>query len=154
MRSVIRKPDADGLIPLEEEIFNVEQLVGIYKLRYAESVYISFHKQGDTNEMRILPHTLTTLVENGLKHGEIHDANHPFFIQLIISDDTILFETHNKKRIGPKELSHGIGMKFLRAHLNTVYENCYNLSINEDDTFYAAELVIAIKEKVAVAVDS
>jgi two-component system LytT family sensor kinase len=151
MRSAIRKPDKDGLIPLDEEINNIEQLISIYELRYNSNVYISFIQKGDSNGMRILPHILNTLVENGFKHGELHNAEHPLMITLNISEESIFFRINNKKRIGPKELSHGIGMTYIRTHLNSVYDGRYTLTIDDTELFYTASLNIIANNTLAAA---
>jgi sensor histidine kinase YesM len=143
MRSAIRKPDQDGLIPLEEEINNIEQLISIYELRYNNNVYISFTQKGDSSGLRILPHILNTLVENAFKHGELHTAEHPLTITLNITEGNIFFRINNKKRTGPKELSHGIGMTYIRTHLNSVYEGRYTLTIDDEDSFYTVSLHIS-----------
>lgn len=44
--------------------------------------------------------------------------------------------------MGPKELSHGIGMSYLQAHLNSFYNNRYTLKIEDEDEFYFALLNI------------
>jgi LytS/YehU family sensor histidine kinase len=149
MRSAIRKPDQDGLIPLEEEINNIEQLISIYELRYNNNVYISFTQEGDSSGLRILPHILNTLVENAFKHGELHNAEHPLSIRLNIAEGNIFFGINDKKRTGPKELSHGIGMTYIRTHLNSVYEGRYTLTINDDESFYKVSLSIAAVALVA-----
>lgn len=149
MRSAIRKPDKDGLIPLDEEINNIEQLISIYELRYNSNVHISFIQKGDSNGLRILPHILNTLVENGFKHGELHNADHPLMITLNISEGNIFFQINNKKRTGPKELSHGIGMTYIRTHLDSVYEGRYSLTIDDAESFYTASLNIAVSTLIA-----
>ncbi|MFA6059245.1 MAG: sensor histidine kinase [Taibaiella sp.] len=149
MRSAIRKPDKDGLIPLDEEINNIEQLISIYELRYNSSVYISFMQEGNSYGVRILPHILNTLVENGFKHGELHNAERPLTITLNISEGNIFFRINNKKRTGPKELSHGIGMTYIRTHLDSVYEGRYTLTIDDAESFYTASLNIMASALVA-----
>jgi two-component system LytT family sensor kinase len=102
MRSAIRKPDKDGLIPLEEEINNIEQLISIYELRYNNNVHISFTQEGDSNGLRILPHILNTLVENAFKHGELHNEEYPLTIGLNIAEGDLFFRINNKKESGLK----------------------------------------------------
>jgi two-component system, LytTR family, sensor kinase len=142
MRSAIRKPDEDGLIPLDEEVINIDQLISIYQLRYNNNVYISFTKEGSVAGLRILPHILNTLVENGFKHGDLHKADHPLSIDFKITGKSIQFSVHNKIRRGPKEISHGIGMTYIRTHLDSIYEDGYELAVNEDNEFYTVTLNI------------
>jgi LytS/YehU family sensor histidine kinase len=142
MRSAIRKPDWDGLIPLDEEVNNIEQLISIYQLRYNNTVFISFKQEGNTQSLRILPHVLNTLVENALKHGELHKEEYPLLIHLKIDQGNIHFSVQDKKRTGPKEMSHGIGMSYITTHLKNFYKDRYSLDIDENENFYSIALNI------------
>lgn len=142
MRSAIRPPDPDGLIPIEEEIEHIERLIGIYRLRYETGLYIFFLHHSQFNGIRIVPHVLITLVENALKHGDMFDEEFPIVINLNISED-IHFTTQNRKRIGPKELSHGIGIAYVKKLLESRYEGAA-LNIKENDFSYLASLTIPI----------
>lgn len=142
MRSAIRTPDPDGLIPIEEEIEHIERLIGIYRLRYETGLYIFFLHHSHFNGIRIVPHVLITLVENALKHGDMQDEEFPIVINLNVSDN-IHFTTQNRKRIGPKELSHGIGITYVKKLLESRYEGAI-LKIKENDFSYLASLTIPI----------
>jgi len=147
MRSSIKKNDVDGLVPLEEEIENIEHLISIYRLRFNNRIHIRFERSGEAAPLRILPHILITLVENAFKHGELHDAHHPLQMQLGITGHTVKFRVHNKKRIGPREISNGIGLDYVQRHLESVYRDRHEISIDNSGDFYSLFLAIDTSEQ-------
>ncbi|HVI45916.1 MAG TPA: histidine kinase [Chitinophaga sp.] len=141
MRSSIRKKGPDGLVPLEEELENIEYLISIYRMRYNNHVYISFDRPAECN-LRIMPHILITLVENAFKHGDLHDQNNPLVIMLKVDDRDIDFHVHNKKRFGPKEISNSVGLQYVAKHLEVMYPNRHTLSIENMAYTYTVSLII------------
>lgn len=130
------------LIPLKEEIENIENLVYIYQLRYDNNIHVYIRHSGDPTGLRIPPHLLLTLVENAFKHGELHNLQYPLVITTAITADSITFSTENAKRIGPKELSHGIGTQYITRILEKVYPGKHTLHITDESTRYAVLLTI------------
>ncbi|WP_160717982.1 sensor histidine kinase [Chitinophaga solisilvae] len=142
MRSSLRKVDNDGFVSLEEEVDNIDYLISIYKMRYSNNVYISFEKQVNYPHLRIVPHTLITLLENAFKHGDMHDPAHPLTVRLEADTTYISFFIHNKKRFGPKEISNGIGLAYVAKHLQKVYPDRHILQIDNKEFFYTLNLKI------------
>jgi sensor histidine kinase YesM len=70
-------------------------------------------------------------------------------ITLNTSEESIFFRINNKKRTGPKELSHGIGMAYIRTHLDSVYKDRYTLTIDDAESFYTTSLNIVASTLVA-----
>ncbi|MCW3464752.1 sensor histidine kinase [Chitinophaga nivalis] len=142
MRSSLRKVDTDGFVSLAEEVDNIDYLISIYKMRYSNGVYINFEKTVRCHHLRIVPHTLITLLENAFKHGDMHDAAHPLTVRLEADTSHISFFIHNKKRFGPKEISNGIGLAYVAKHLEQVYPDRHLLHIDNKEFFYTLTLNI------------
>jgi two-component system LytT family sensor kinase len=145
MRSAIRKPTVDGRVPLDEEVESITQLIRIYELRYNHKVYITFTHTDNFDGLTILPHVLITLVENAFKHGDIHKPEHPLTISMTITDGMLLFTVHNRKRFGPKDHSHGIGINFLHNQLQYAYKDKCLMQITDEELFYTTTLTIETK---------
>jgi two-component system LytT family sensor kinase len=145
MRSAIRKPTEDGRVPLGEEVESIGQLIRIYELRYNRKVYITFSHSGNLDGLTILPHVLITLVENALKHGDIHKPEHPLTISITATNGMLLFKVHNRKRFGPKDHSHGIGINYLQSQLQFAYKNQCSMHVADEELFYTTTLTIDIK---------
>lgn len=142
MRSAIREPDQQGMVLLEEEVGSIENLVGIYQMRYSNGVYINLDIQVQHAGLKILPHILITLVENAMKHGALHDPQHPLTITMWSGADDLCFKVHNKKQTGPKERSHGIGIRYIRSQLDYTYKDHYSLEIIDEKDDYTVTLII------------
>lgn len=145
MRSAIRQPDQDGKVSLAEEVANIEHLVHIYQLRHSHKAFIDFTQEGSYVGLHILPHILITLVENALKHGEIRDPNDPLKIDLCVSHEQMHFRVYNRKCMGAKDPSHGIGIPFLRSQLAFAYPNQFSLDITDEALYYRTSLHIALQ---------
>lgn len=145
MRSAIRKPTVDGRVSLDEEVESIAQLIRIYELRYNHKVYIIFTHTDNFDGLTILPHVLITLVENAFKHGDIHNPEHPLTINMTVTDSTLLFTVHNRKRFGPKDHSHGIGINFLQNQLQFAYKDKCSMQITDEELFYTTTLSIEAK---------
>lgn len=147
MRSSLKKKGPDGMVSLEEEVEHIESLISIYLMRFNNSIYVEYERPDSVSGYRILPHILITLVENAFKHGELHNQAHPLKIRLLLDDDGKLdFYIHNKKRIGPKEISNGIGMEYVQRQLENTYKNNYSFDIQDTDLYYSLSLHINTTE--------
>lgn len=146
MRSSLKKRGPDGMVSLEEEIEHIESLISIYYMRFNNNIYVEYNRPENLTGLRILPHVLITLVENAFKHGELHSSAYPLKIQLTIDDSGLYFYINNKKRIGPKEISNGIGMEYVQRQLENTYPNKYSFEIKDTDLFYSLSLHIATTE--------
>lgn len=159
MRATIRKTDKEGLVFLQEEVENMEHLISIYQMRYNNEVYIHFEQEGDLYGLRILPHILITLVENAFKHGDIHDATSPLHITLKMNEDGLHFCVHNKKRFGPKEISHGIGVRYIQSQLESTYSASHTFLVEDGHYYYTTSIFITAaalmkKQKTLQAISS
>ncbi|ASZ14658.1 histidine kinase [Chitinophaga pendula] len=145
IRSSTQLPDDDDKISLTEEVKNIRHLISIYEMRYNNDVHIHFVQRGHTDRHRILPHLLITFVENAFKHGDLHDIKYPLVITLDIRENEIYFSTRNKKRTGPKEISTGFGLTYIRTQLENFYEDSHQFNTEEDDDVYSVYLTIYAK---------
>jgi sensor histidine kinase YesM len=92
----------------------------------------------------ILPLVLITFVENCFKHGELADPAHPLRIELVLEPGRLTFQTHNRKRHGPKENRAGIGLANTRARLDLVYPGRHCLTITDAPDFYTCHLTLEL----------
>lgn len=146
MRSSLKKRGPDGMVSLEEEIEHIESLISIYFMRFNNNIHVEYSRPDSLHGQRILPHILITLVENAFKHGELHSSAYPLKIKLNLDESGLYFYINNKKRIGPKEISNGIGMEYVQRQLENTYPNKYSFEIKDTDLFYSLSLHIATTE--------
>lgn len=142
--SLNSEEDEQGTVLLSKEVEHVQHVININQMRFSNQLQVEFAVSGNVETIRIVPLVLITLVENALKHGEITDAAHPLIIKLDITEDDrrLYFSTYNKKKTGPKELSHGIGIENIRRRLYSAYKNNYRLDIKDGIDDYTVILSI------------
>lgn len=136
--------DNAGTVLLVREVEHVKNVIKINQLRFSDRLQVDLTVSGDIEAVRIIPLVLITLVENAFKHGELTNSEHPVTLKLVVDDTRkhILFTTHNMKKRGPKELSHGIGMDNIRQRLHATYKNNFMLKITDEPDSYTTELSI------------
>jgi len=136
--------DNGYMVPLSKEIEHMQHVIKINQLRFNNRLNIDFAIQGDVDTVSIIPFVLITLVENAFKHGELTDPACPLTLRLSLDNTTglFVFSTYNRKKTGPRELSHGIGMDNIRKRLQWSYGNDNTLKIKDEAEFYTTELTI------------
>ena len=88
---------------------------------------------------------IITLVENAFKHGELSNPEYPIqFVLAVNHQQEISFSAFNKKRKGPKETSHGIGLDNTRKRLAAAYPDRHELSVKDEAEFYTISLAIKL----------
>jgi hypothetical protein len=131
-----------GKVMLDQEVKHLHNYIALNQLRFNNQLQIDFVQQGSTYFLRIIPLVLITFVENCFKHGELTDVAHPLRIRLTVVENQLTFETHNKKRHGPKEKSVGIGLANTRQRLDLLYPGRYTLALNNGPDYYTCNLII------------
>ena len=134
--------DTNGKVMLHQEVQHLHNYIALNQLRFHQQLQISFETSGSTQFLLILPLILITFVENCFKHGELADPAHPVRIRLHLAQNRLTFETHNKKRDGPKEKSTGIGLANIRQRLDLVYGERHSLQITDAPEHYTCSLLI------------
>ncbi|SFF03962.1 Histidine kinase [Chitinophaga sp. CF118] len=141
--------DDSGTALLNKEIEHLQNVMKINQLRFSNRLQVSLTVNGDTSGIRIIPLVMITLVENAFKHGELINKDHPVKIELLVDKEssTLKFSTFNKKKNGPKDLSHGIGMDNIRKRLNAAYGDRHTFRIKDEEEFYSVDLFIDLSIK-------
>jgi len=132
----------DGRAPLENEIEHVNNVIKISQLRYNNTLKVNFKVNGEVTGKLIIPFVLITLVENAFMHGDLKNEEYPLDIKLDVKGNTLFFVCRNKKRIGPKHLSTGLGLENIKTRLELAYGSKYKFTITDEADFYTAELNI------------
>jgi LytS/YehU family sensor histidine kinase len=116
----------------------INNIIGLEKLRYGERLEYSFTVNGDHSRICIAPLLLLPIIENAFKHGVSMSTGRVWVrIALHVENTTLLLQVENS--IGPvenNEKTHkGIGLKNLQRRLELLYPNKHDLRIQSNDTF-------------------
>lgn len=144
MRYSLEATEHTVLLPLTQEIEQLQNLLSINRYRYNHGLFVNFEITGDFGHVHISPLLLLTLAENVFKHGYLKDPAAPARIALDISPDgAIRFTTENAKR--PKKQfirSKSLGLENVRTRLEYNYPGRHLLTIREDDHRHYLTLTI------------
>ena len=144
MRYALSEGNAkDGKAPLKDEIEHVRNVIKINQLRFSNNLNVQFQVDGVVNGASIIPFVLITLVENAFKHGDLKNNEFPIIVKADVNDNKLNFYCRNKKKLGPKELSTGIGLDNIKKRLDLAYGKDYALNIKDEADFYTTELIIS-----------
>jgi sensor histidine kinase YesM len=132
----------DGKAPLKDEIEHVRNVIKINQLRFSNNLNVNFAVKGVVNGAMIIPFVLITLVENAFKHGDLKSAEKPIDIKLDVEGSQLYFYCRNKKKLGPKEISTGVGLDNIKKRLELAYGNGCSLNVKDEGDLYTTELTI------------
>jgi two-component system, LytTR family, sensor kinase len=144
MRYAISNEDGDQKVDLDKEISHLRNFIEVQQLRFNNTCQIDFKVEGNIFAKRILPLVLITYIENVFKHGELFEANNPAVIHIKIVQSEMTLYVRNKKRIGIKDPSSGIGTANIINRLKLFYKDRYKYDVFEDDIFYSSILIIQL----------
>ncbi|MFW0716130.1 sensor histidine kinase [Pedobacter sp. N23S346] len=144
MRYSLEIDSDDRMTLIDDEIEHIKNVIKINQLRFNHKLQIDFQIKGNTQNVRVIPLILITVVENILKHGNCTDKNYSvkIFLNINEADGYVYLNTFNLKKKGPKELSSGIGLDNIKKRLAHHYQKKFILNITETDQDYLLDLSI------------
>lgn len=142
MHYALQKHTTNGKVLLVDEVNHITNYILLQQTRFENKLNVNFRVEGMLDYKVIIPLVLMTLVENCFKHGDLYAPSCPIDILLKVTDDTLYFKTFNKKKVGKKERSTGIGLHNVKKILSNVYEDRCTFKINDFEEHYELSLTI------------
>lgn len=142
--TIHQQNNENGLVPLTEELTNIQRLIHIYQFQYNHTLHIQYMQQGGANG-RVPAHTLLTLVENALKYGQLQNPTEP--VVITVNAETagqLRFTLHNAKRADNPEKGTGIGVHFVQKRLEQVYQKNFTFTIQNNPTTYSITIILRL----------
>ena len=143
MRFVLYEGDKKG-VALSREFDFIRHYVTLMKLRYTDKVSITVNLPQEVPDCQIPPLILITFIENAFKHGISYQ--HDSFIDILVDihHNRLRFMCSNSKADKPNEEKGGVGLQNVRQQLNLLYDNDYELHIQDEADIYNVELTIPL----------
>jgi two-component system, LytTR family, sensor kinase len=132
-------------VPLHLEIRCINDFIELEKLRYTDSLSISFNVEDEVRDLSLVPLTIFPFVENSFKHGAselIRDAW--VNIDLSVYRDEFIFKIENSKSPTRNPNSTGIGLNNVKRRLELIYGKDHKLQILDGTDSYLVILKIAL----------
>lgn len=137
-------------ISIGEELKIITDYIELEKLRYDESLRVSFNHDVEDMNQALPPLLLIPLVENAFKHGVSETRTDPFVnIHLSIKNRQLLFTVKNSvEGVQPDQpVKENIGLSNLRRQLELLYAD-WDLSVQQTGTAFTAILKINLASHV------
>ena len=132
-------------VRLSDEIEHIRNYLALERLRYEDSVEITFHTSGIDDDLYIAPLLLIPFVENSFKHGASKEKGSAWVrINLEINGKEIKFSVRNSRNEttedGSLRPSEGIGLQNVGKRLDLLYPRAHTLSIEKEEKVYSVIL--------------
>lgn len=137
-------------ISIEQEVKVISDYIALEKLRYDDSLHVSFTYDIEDMKQTLPPLLLIPLVENAFKHGVSETRNRPFVdIHLSIDKRQLSFLVKNSAEKPPeeREVKENIGLSNLRRQLELLYTD-YKLSVQQFESVFVVSLKINLASHV------
>jgi len=144
MRYAFAEPTPDGKVNLSDEVEHLYSYLYLNQQRFNQQLFIDVQVNGDTENTRIIPLVLISVLENMFKYGELADSTVPARFHLNVDHDGVTLSVQNKKAKRSHVYSSGIGMSNMQKRLDQSYPGKYQLDVVQNVNHYKLNLKIAI----------
>ncbi|WP_158237961.1 sensor histidine kinase [Emticicia sp. TH156] len=134
---------SEDFVPLANEIECISNYIDLQKLRLSAKTEVIFEVNTLDTSQKIPPLLLMTYVENAFKHGISNHDKALIEISIKSGKDSLHFICRNKLFSTFRKVERtGIGLSNTRQRLQHLYQDRFNLIINDDSGVYQVELTI------------
>jgi len=131
-------------VSLKEEILHIEEYIELEKIRFQDSLIVSFKSQPISESIQVTPMLLIPFVENAFKHGHIIDGFLKVEVAIAFEENTLNFSIRNTiRQTDEKNNSKGIGLDNIQKRLHLLYPDNYQLKIEDNEQWFSVNLLIS-----------
>jgi two-component system, LytTR family, sensor kinase len=124
---------------LTDEINYIKDYIELEKMRFNDTLDISFNCNNISESIKIAPMLLLTFVENSFKHGRLKNSLLTIKIDLSCTAESILFSIENTSSKSESS-NKGIGLQNIQKRLDMLYKDQYHLKIDDSETVFKVNL--------------
>ncbi|MBT3386217.1 MAG: histidine kinase [Prolixibacteraceae bacterium] len=130
-------------VSLKEEVLHIKEYIELEKIRFQDTLKVTFNSTEINEEILIAPMLLIPFVENAFKHGSLENGFLRVEIKVVVKEFQLDFFIRNTfiNNNATKE-NGGIGLENIRKRLDLYNSNNYRLENYIKDNWYFAELSI------------
>jgi len=135
----INKPS----VSLKQEVDHIREYIELEKIRFRDSLQVTFTANEIGEEIEIAPMLLIPFVENAFKHGSRRTGFLEIFISIVVKDSKLAFNIKNSCEPGQQTGEKtGIGLENIRKRLDLHYTGKYELNLKKSGAWFGASLTI------------
>ncbi|MFD0761263.1 sensor histidine kinase [Lutibacter aestuarii] len=134
----VKKPTVN----LIEEINHINEYIELERIRFQDTLKVSFNSDIENESIQIPPMLLIPFVENAFKHGSI--VNGILTIEIAIEQykNEFNFSIKNTVKESVNNIEKGIGLETVKKRLDLLFNNDYELNIDESNDNFNVQLFI------------
>jgi len=130
-------------VSLKEEILHIKEYIALEKIRFQDTLAISFRSDTISNDIQIAPMLLIPFVENAFKHGNLIDGFLTVEIDIKLNKNQLAFSISNSALKNTQNQNEaGIGLENIQKRLNLLYNKNYHLKIDNQNNSFVVNLII------------
>ncbi|WP_189362621.1 sensor histidine kinase [Algibacter mikhailovii] len=126
---------------LTDDINHINDYIELEKMRFNDTLNITFHKEHISHDKQIAPMLLLPFIENSFKHGTLNKGVLDINITLSCDAKNIYFHIENTSK-NHDTTSKGIGLENIKKRLDLLYKNQYSLNIQNSNNRFKIDLKI------------
>ena len=146
MRYVVSESNRD-FVSLEKELTYIRNYIELQKIRFGDTIQLSFTAHGTFDSKQIAPLILIVFVENAFKHGVNAEEISMIRIDIQMEGDDLKVEVFNHKVVTRKLENDrsGLGIENARNRLRLLYPNRHGLEIKETQADFLVMLTLQLR---------
>lgn len=131
------------MVSLKEEVLHIKEYIELEKIRFQDTLQVSFKTDPIPAKNQIAPMLLIPFVENAFKHGNLKDGFLHINIEISLHHDDLHFSIKNTvKSEVESNKTKGIGLENIKKRLLLIYPDTHDLKIQIHDEWYEVKLII------------
>ena len=131
-------------VSLKEEILHIKEYIDLEKIRFQDTLKVTFEANNIIPEKQVAPMLLIPFVENAFKHGSLIDGFLNVIIQIELNHNRLQFSIKNTILNDETEQGkEGIGLENIKKRLDLLYKNNHELYIENKDNWFTINLAIS-----------
>ena len=131
------------MVPLENELQMLIDYINLERMRYDERLDFHISLPSNTEDVFIAPLLLLPFVENCFKHGTSRMLNNPWInLRVELYESSLMMKLMNGKKSFQDGGRAGTGIENVQKRLDLLYQDRYDLQINEDDEVFIVKLTL------------
>ena len=132
------------IVPLKEEVLHIEEYIELEKIRFQDTLKVSFSAVNILEEKKIAPMLLIPFVENAFKHGNLKDGYLKIAVDINLINDELHFSIKNTVKQDLKiDKNTGIGLENIKKRLHLIYPDRHELNIETKGEWFVVSLIIS-----------
>lgn len=143
LRSLLYE-NKENMVSLGKEIDFLKCFINLEKMRFDDSMEITFVSNCEKSEKQCMPFLFLPLLENSFKHSLNINGNSFIHIEITEEENSVTYKSENtnfprKKKDG---VSGGLGLENFKKRLDLIYADRYEYNVTIEENVYKVYLKV------------